>query len=123
MLAGERHRRATLSLPGRVWGYLQDLTVGYGYLPLRAAGWLAALLLVGSITFGLHPPAAADPGKAPDFVAALYTLDLLLPVDLGQQSAFPPRGGWTWLAFLLVAAGLLFITTIAAATARRLRRQ
>jgi hypothetical protein len=36
LLAGERHRRDTLSLPGRWWGRLQDVTVGYGYRPVRA---------------------------------------------------------------------------------------
>jgi hypothetical protein len=65
LLAGERHRRDTLSLPGRWWGHLQDLTVGYGYRPVRAGGWLVMLFAVGTAVFTLHPPQAADPSKAP----------------------------------------------------------
>ncbi|SCL17762.1 hypothetical protein GA0070624_1372 [Micromonospora rhizosphaerae] len=90
------------------WGGLQDLTVGYGYRPVRAAGWLAALLVVGTTMLGLNPPRAVEPGKAPDFVASIYTLDLILPViDLGQQSAFHPVGASVWFAYALIAAGLL----------------
>jgi hypothetical protein len=123
LLAGERHRRDSLARPGRWWGRLQDLSVGYGYRPVRAAGWLAALLVVGTVLFQLYPPQAVERGKAPDFVAPIYTLDLILPViDFGQQSAYHPRGASVWLAYALMAAGLLLMTTIAAAGARQLRR-
>jgi len=123
LLAGERHRRDGLRLPGRWWGHLQDLTVGYGYRPVRAAVWLTALLVLGTVVFGLYPPLPADPGKAPEFFASIYTLDLILPViDFGQQSAFTPRGESIWLAYTLIVAGLLLVTTIATAGARRLRR-
>jgi hypothetical protein len=123
LLAGERHRRDTLSLPGRWWGHLQDLTIGYGYRPVRAAGWLVLLFTVGTVVFKLYPPRAADPGTAPDFVPPVYTLDLILPVgDFGQQSAYHPRGATVWLAYALIVAGLILATTVAAAGARRLRR-
>jgi hypothetical protein len=123
LLAGERHRRDVLSLPGRWWGRLQDMTVGYGYRPVRAGGWLAALFTVGTVVFQWHKPRAADPGKAPDFVAPVYTLDLILPVgDFGQQSAYHPSGATVWLAYTLIVAGLILATTVAAAAARRLRR-
>jgi hypothetical protein len=123
LLAGERHRREGLARPGRWWGHLQDLTVGYGYRPARAAAWLTALLLLGTLVFGLYPPRPAEPGRAPEFVASVYALDLILPVvDFGQQAAFNPRGASIWLAYALIVAGLLLVTTIAAAGARRLRR-
>jgi hypothetical protein len=123
LLAGERHRRETLSLPGRWWGRLQDLTVGYGYRPVRAGVWLAVLFAVGAIVFTLYPPRAAEPGKAPEFVPPVYALDLILPVvDFGQQSAYYPRGATVWLAYALIVAGLILATTVAAAAARRLRR-
>jgi hypothetical protein len=123
LLAGERHRRDALSLPARWWGRLQDLTVGYGYRPVRAGLWLAMLFTVGTAVFTLHPPRAADPGKAPDFIPPVYTLDLILPVgDFGQQSAYHPRGATVWLAYALIVAGLILATTVAAAGARRLRR-
>ncbi len=123
LLAGERHRRTALTQPGRWWGHLQDMTVGYGYRPIRAAAWLAALLVLGSVVFGLYPPRPVEPGTSHEYVAAVYTLDLILPViDFGQQSAFNPRGASAWLAYALIVAGLLLTTTIAAAGARRLRR-
>jgi hypothetical protein len=123
LLAGERHRRESLAPPGRWWGRLQDVTVGYGYLPVRAGLWLAALFTAGAVVFGLYPPRAADPGKAPAFVAPVYALDLILPVgDFGQQAAYHPRGATVWLAYTLIVAGLILATTVAAAGARRLRR-
>jgi hypothetical protein len=99
------------------------MTVGYGYRPVRAGLWLAGLFTVGTVVFQWHKPRAADPGKAPDFVAPIYTLDLILPVgDFGQQSAYHPRGATAWLAYTLIVAGLILATTVAAAGARRLRR-
>jgi hypothetical protein len=104
-------------------GYLQDLTVGYGYRPVRAAAWLTVLLVLGTVVFGLYPPRAIDPGRAPQFVAPVYALDLIVPViDFGQQPEFQPRGASAWLAYTLILAGLILVTTIAAAGARRLRR-
>ncbi|WP_250031247.1 pentapeptide repeat-containing protein [Paractinoplanes maris] len=122
-LAGERHRRRTLRRPGRIWGLIQDYTVGYGYRPTRAVVWLAALLALGTIVFSAYPPRAAEAPKAPEFIAFAYAADLILPVvDLGQQSAYLARGATAWLAYFLILAGLLFATTITAAAARRLRR-
>jgi hypothetical protein len=123
LLAGERHRRDALSPPARWWGRLQDITVGYGYRPVRAGLWLAALFTIGTVVFQWHKPRAADIGKAPDFVAPVYVLDLILPVgDFGQQSAYHPRDATVWLAYTLIVAGLILATTVAAAGARRLRR-
>jgi hypothetical protein len=123
LLSGERHRREFLGRPGRWWGYLQDLTVGYGYRPVRAAAWLTFLLVLGSVVFGLYPPRAIDAARAPQFVGPIYALDLIVPViDFGQQSEFQPRGASAWLAYTLIVAGLILVTTIGAAGARRLRR-
>lgn len=123
LLAGERRSRSALALPGRLWGWLQDVTVGYGYQPRKAVAWLLALLAVGTFVFGALPPRAAEAPKAPEFHAFAYTADLLLPViDLGQQSAYLPRGWTAWFAYFLIGAGLLFATTAVAAAARRLRR-
>jgi hypothetical protein len=122
LLAGERRRRGKLGWPGRWWSRLQDLTVGYGYRPLRAAGWMALLFAVGAVVFSLHPPRAVEPAKAPALLEPIYALDVILPVDLGQQSAYRPLGPTVWLAYALNAAGLVLTTTVAAAAARHLRR-
>ncbi|HEY5395955.1 MAG TPA: hypothetical protein VIL16_11220 [Trebonia sp.] len=124
LLARERERRAHLPWYGKAWSWLQEVTVGYGYRPLRAAAWLLAFLAAGTVAFGLHhpPPLAGVPHPA--FNPFIYALDLLIPlVDLGQRSAYDPQGPQRWLAYLLIAVGWIFVTTIAAGIARVLRRQ
>ena len=124
LLARERERRAHLPWYGKAWSWLQEVTVGYGYRPLRAAAWLLAFLAVGTLVFGLHhpPPLAGVPHPA--FNPFIYALDLVIPlVDLGQRSAYDPQGPQRWLAYLLIAVGWIFVTTIAAGIARVLRPQ
>jgi hypothetical protein len=123
-LAKQRRHRRTLSRHARIWGYVQDATVGYGFRPARAMAWLLALLLVGTATYSLHHPQPVDPGKTPDFHSAIYTLDLLLPIiDFGQEKAFTPHGGYQWLAYLLIAAGWVLATTVVAGITRAVNRQ
>jgi hypothetical protein len=124
LYAAERSQRASKSLLGRAWSVLQDITVGYGYRPARAAAWLAALLAIGSIIYALAPPAPLNTSGAPHFNPAIYTLDLLLPVvDLGQKHTYNPAGAEQWLSYLLVAAGWVLATTIAASAARIISRR
>jgi hypothetical protein len=123
LLAKQRRQSAVGAWYARVWGVLQDVAVGYGYRPLRAASWLLALLVVGSVLYAGADLAEVTPGQATDFQPIVYTLDLLLPiVDLGQERAFQPAGARQWLAYLLIAAGWLLATTIAAGLTRSLRR-
>jgi hypothetical protein len=124
LLARERQRRQLLPWYGRVWSWVQEVTVGYGYRPLRAGGWLAVFLVLGTLVFGLHhpPPLAGDPHPA--FNPFIYTVDLLVPlVNLGLRDSYDPQGPQRWFAYFLVAAGWIFVTTIAAGIARVLRRQ
>ncbi|MEU9095522.1 membrane-associated oxidoreductase [Streptomyces sp. NPDC048428] len=122
-LAKQRRHRTTLPWYGKVWGHLQDATVGYGFRPTRAMAWLLALLLLGSMAYGLHHPPPAEAGKGPAFNPAVYALDLLLPlVDFGQEKAFTPAGTYQWLSYLLIAAGWILATTIAAGVTRNLNR-
>jgi hypothetical protein len=39
-----------MSWYARLWGRLQDITVGYGYRPLRAGGWLFVTTIAAGIT-------------------------------------------------------------------------
>ncbi|MGW3118610.1 hypothetical protein ACWDBW_15975 [Streptomyces sp. NPDC001107] len=124
LLAKYRRRQAIQPAALRWWGLLQDWTVGYGYRPLRAAGWLLLLLLTGTWAFAVHHPLAVKPVEAPPFNPLLYTLDLLLPVvGFGQQQAFNPHGWQQWLAAVLIAAGWILATTIAAGLTRTLARR
>ncbi|MER5931374.1 membrane-associated oxidoreductase [Streptomyces sp. NPDC002054] len=123
-LARLRRHRRTLPRLTRAWGLLQDATVGYGYRPMRAAGWLAALLLTGSVVYALKHPRPLKPGEAPEFNPVFYTLDLMLPIiGFGQEQAFAPAGGQQWLSYLLIVTGWILATTTAAGVSRSLRRQ
>lgn len=122
LLHKQRERRATLAPPGRVWGLVQDLLVGYGYRPWLAGLWILVLLAAGTVFFAITPPAAAraDP---PDFSAPAYTLDLLLPVvNLGQETAWNPHGPGQTIAYALIVAGWLLATAMIAGITRQLVR-
>ncbi|MFI7011841.1 oxidoreductase [Streptomyces sp. NPDC050145] len=124
LLAKQRHRRSALPLHARVWGYVQDATVGYGYRPGRAALWIIALLAVGATFFSAHHPAPLEAAKAPPFNPVFYALDLLLPLfGFGQKAAYAPHGAGQWLAYALTTAGWVLATTVTAGVSRALNRQ
>ncbi|MBV9447086.1 MAG: hypothetical protein JO345_14490 [Streptosporangiaceae bacterium] len=123
LYARERRQRNGKGPLGRAWSLLQDLTVGYGYQPWRAASWLLLLLVTGTAVFYAAPPAPLQDGAGPHFNSVIYTLDLMLPiVNLGQKGAFSPTGAEQWFSYALMAAGWVLATTIAAGIARVLRR-
>jgi hypothetical protein len=106
------------------WSWLQEVTVGFGYRPLRATAWLALFLALGTLVFGLHHPPALPGTAHPAFNPFVYTVDLLVPlVGLGLRNSYDPQGPQRWLAYLLIAVGWVFVTTIAAGVLRVLRRQ
>lgn len=122
-LAKQRRQRRSLPWFGRLWGYLQDATVGYGYRPTRAMGWLLALLVIGSVTYGLHHPSPAAHGTGPAFNPVFYTFNLLVPLmDFGQKTAFTPTGPYQWLSYFLIVAGWVLATTVVAGVTRNLSR-
>ncbi|HTU76763.1 MAG TPA: hypothetical protein VMG38_24900 [Trebonia sp.] len=124
LLAKERERRAQLPWYGRAWSWLQEITVGYGYRPLRATAWLAVFLALGTLVFGLHHPPPLPGTAHPAFNPFIYTVDLLVPlVDLGLRNSYDPQGPQRWLAYFLVAVGWIFVTTIAAGILRVLQRK
>ncbi|WP_221352754.1 oxidoreductase [Streptomyces beigongshangae] len=124
LLAKQRHRRGTLHPVARFWGHVFDATVGYGYRPWRAGGWLLLLSLAGTLVFRSATPTASKQGEGPPFSALAYTLDLLIPIGgLGQ------RGAWHWrddgpmaLSYALIAAGWLLTTAVVAGVTRSLNK-
>jgi hypothetical protein len=127
--------------PGvRFWSWLQRSMVGYGYRPVRALGWLLALLVIGSLWFGLGTDSCVDAPKGVYAVSGprcavnqqdtglqwnpvLYTADLLVPiVDLGNKSRWFMHGADNWVASGITAMGWVLATTIAAGVSRMLRR-
>jgi hypothetical protein len=123
-LAKQRRLRTTRAWYGRLWGYVQDATVGYGFRPLRAAVWLLSLLAIGWIAYGLHHPRALKASESPHFNALFYTLDLLLPViSFGQEDAFAPDGWYQYLSYGLIITGWILATTVVTGVTRTVSRQ
>lgn len=122
-LARHRHGRPALAWYARSWGYLQDITVGYGYRPGRTALWLLALLAAGTAVFAAHPPPPFPHISPPPFSPLIYTLNLILPIiDFGQAHAFNPHGIEQWLSYVLIVAGWTLATTAATGKIHVLRR-
>ncbi|MEV6486842.1 hypothetical protein [Streptomyces sp. NPDC051576] len=121
-LARHRRRRDSAQMPARLWGYFEDLTVGYGYRPGRALVWLFALTTLVAIVFAAIPPQPVRT-NGPAFQPVAFALDLILPVlDLGQEKAFTPSGNTAWVAWASAIAGWLLATTVIAGLTRRLSR-
>jgi hypothetical protein len=124
LLAKQRHRRTTLSFAGRLWGHLQDVTIGYGYRPARALGWLVALIALGTALFAADPPPPIKADEVPHWNPFFYTLDLLIPVvSLGQETAWKPSGVGQAVAYTLVLIGWVLAGAAAAGATRVLNRQ
>ncbi|WP_175409132.1 oxidoreductase [Streptomyces sp. TRM64462] len=123
LLAKQRRRRETLPLAAKLWGYLQDWTVAYGYRPGRAAVWMAVLWAAGTLAFSRYDPVPIKNDESPHWNAALYALDLLLPViNLGQDGYWRVSGVWQWMSTVLILVGWILATTVAAGASRLLRR-
>ncbi|MDQ1039263.1 hypothetical protein QFZ75_005679 [Streptomyces sp. V3I8] len=123
LLAKQRHRRENLPVAVKLWGYVQDWTVAYGYRPGRAALWMAVLWAAASVAFSHadHPPLKT--GEHPPWNPSLFALDLLLPViDLGQAGFWQLRGGWQWLSAVVILLGWILVTAVTAGATRLLRR-
>ncbi|MEU2777175.1 hypothetical protein ABZ646_30810 [Streptomyces sp. NPDC007162] len=120
LLARHRQRRRSLPWPARLWGYIEDATVGYGYRPRRALMWLLALVATAAIAFSAAPPRPAQ-SHGPSFQPIVFSLDLILPVlDLGQEKAFTPVDSTAWIAWISSLSGWLLGTTVITSLTRRL---
>ena len=123
LLVKQRRRRSTQNLGGKLWGYLLDWSVGYGYRPWLAAIWLISLIAIGSITFAWRPPPPVDPATPPPFNSLVYTINLLLPAgQFVQPDQWNLIGPERWFAYSLVGAGWLLASTVIAGVTRVLNR-
>jgi hypothetical protein len=122
LLAKQRARRRTLKLPGRLWGRLLDIVVGYGYRPWLAGLWVMLLLAMGTAVFSHWQPNKISLDEARHFNAFTYTVDLLAPVSVFEQRGAWEPVGWTqWLANGLIVAGWVLATALIAGGTRVLR--
>jgi hypothetical protein len=124
LLVSQRRRHAAMRLPGRIFGALQEVTVGYGYRPLLAVIWFLGAWALGAYWFTVHyHPALIDPQTQPTFNGTLFALDTLLPiVDVGQDRLFRTSGASQWVAAVLTLVGWVLASTAAAGAARVLKR-
>jgi hypothetical protein len=123
LLEKQRRRHAELGWAGRVWGVLQERTVGYGYRPWLAAVWLGVFWLAGTLWFAFHVMSKLDNDQNPVWNPPLLAMDLLLPIiDLGQDNMWQMVGPSQWISDVLIAAGWVLATTVAAGATRLLKR-
>jgi hypothetical protein len=122
--AKQQHRHRVHGPAERVWGRLQDWTVGYGYRPWRAVAWLGVCWLLGSAWFAHHRLPPLDTDQRPAWQPVLYTADLLIPVvNLGQDGLWQISGPSAWVASVLTAMGWLLLSTAATGATRILTRR
>jgi hypothetical protein len=123
LMARQRRRYAESNLLGRIWGRLQQWTVGYGYRPWLAVCWLVLFAALGGWWFALNEPPPVDDGQNPVFNPWLFAADTLLPIiNLGQDGYWRLEGASQWISSGLVAVGWILATTAAAGAARILKR-
>jgi hypothetical protein len=123
LLAKQRERRRTLAWSGRFAGWLQDILVGYGYRNWLAVGWFLAFWIMGAALFTVHRPQPLLPGGTHEYNAAVYALDLLLPVvDLGQERAWSLAGQAQYAGYALSLAGWTLTAAIVAGLTRLFNR-
>jgi len=120
--AKERCRRRSLRLPGRIWSWLLQITVGHGYYTWIAGLWLVVLVAIGTVAFTFATPIAF--GDAPPaFVPIAYVIDLLMPLgSLGQEESWHFAGWRQIAAWVLIGLGWWLTTAVAAGLSRNLRR-
>jgi hypothetical protein len=111
MMAKEDARRnqGGLGWAARLWSWVLDVTIGYGYRPIRALWWIFFFVALGSVLFEIGyreraitptEPVAYDafvqngepPRHYPPFNAIVYSLENFLPVvDLNQGTYWRPN--------------------------------
>jgi hypothetical protein len=111
LIAKERARRndPKLGVGERAWSRMLELTIGYGYRPLRALWWIGGFVLLGSVLFAwgyrarLVTPveetaynvfidSGAAPPHYPPFHPLMYALENFLPVvELHQGEYWRPN--------------------------------
>jgi hypothetical protein len=123
LMEKQRRRHAEFKIAGRAWGILQEKTVGYGYRPWLAAVWLAVFWLFGTLWFTFNVMSKLDNDQNPVWSPPLLAMDLLLPIiDLGHDKMWQMTGASQWISDVLIAAGWILATTVAAGATRMLKR-
>jgi hypothetical protein len=122
LLAKQRCRRQDTKMPTKVWGYLQDVAIGYGYRPARALVWLTALIVLTAAYFTVFPPHASTAAH-PQLPPIIYAFYLVVPIlNIGQSAPYPAGAPGQWLIWIVQVTGWILATTVIAGVTRVLSR-
>jgi len=113
--------------PSKLWNYVQDIAIGYGYVPMRALVWLLGLYIFGVLLFRYGAKPVSITSAHPSFTlnnSVSYTLDLLLPASsLSDRQIWQSANGLGEVAAAgFVVCGWVLTATVFAAAARVLQR-
>jgi hypothetical protein len=111
----------------KLWNFVQDGVIGYGFRPTRAFLWLLVLFAAGVVLFryGSTPYSIASGHRSFTLSDSVgYTLDLILPASaLQERQVWQSSDGLGEVAAAgLVVFGWVLTATVFAAAARVLQR-
>ena len=123
LIEKERVRHTGTGRISRIINVISSTTIGYGYLPKRAAIIAMAVQTAASAFFALDPPTVIDPSDHVTYYPVLYAADLFVPiVHFGQTDAFQSHGLAACVAFLLPYLGWALGLAIVAGASRTLSK-
>jgi uncharacterized protein YjbI with pentapeptide repeats len=121
--AERRRRKETVAPIRKPWGWVQDVTIGYGYRAGRAAMLFVLVLTVGTLGFAVWPPPLMDPNSTAYFDPFFYTLDVLIPfADFGHRDTWDSTLGLELFKVGLAVCGWTLAVTAIAGINRALQR-
>jgi len=138
-IAKQKFIRKRLSGISRLWSWILDITISYGYKPEKVILlFIVPIILFGSLVFagafrvGVMEPTSnrgQQPGTRLIFDPVGYSLDVFLPiVDLHQERAWDPNPYikcgilFQYYLYLHIMAGWFFTTLAVAAVTGLVRR-
>lgn len=123
LIEKERVRHRDFRRLSRVGSVISNTTVGYGYLPRRAAHLAVAAQILASVFYAFAVPTAIHPGDRVTYYPVLYAADLFVPiVHFGQTDAFQSHGFAACVAYVLPYLGWALGVAIVAGASRTLSK-
>jgi hypothetical protein len=123
LIEKERVRHRGFHRLSRLGSVISSTTLGYGYLPRRAAFIALAVQAAASLFYAADVPTAIHPGDHVTFYPVLYAADLFVPiVHFGQTDAFQSHGFAAFVAFVLPYLGWALGLAIVAGASRTLSK-
>jgi hypothetical protein len=123
LIEKERVRHAGFRRLSRVGSVISNTTLGYGYMPRRAAYIAVAVQVLASVFYAFAVPTAIHPDDRITYYPVLYAADLFVPiVHFGQTDAFQSHGFAACVAYVLPYLGWALGVAIVAGASRTLSK-